>query len=70
MPNEGFVDPVASDVSSASLVAETVDGVTHRTRPTPIDPNGTLGLRSPNTDSGNQSTAQVAGGTNTGEHPE
>ena len=29
----------ASDVSSTPLVAETMDGVTHRTRPTPIKPN-------------------------------
>ena len=30
----------ASDVSSAPLVAETMDGVTHGTRPTPTEPNG------------------------------
>ena len=30
----------ASDVSSAPLVAKTVDGVTHGTRPTPTEPNG------------------------------
>ena len=30
----------ASNVSSAPLVAETVDGVTHGTRPTPTEPNG------------------------------
>ena len=53
----------ASDVSSAPLVAETVDGVTHETRPTPTEPNGARGLRSPNTDSRNQLTAQVASGT-------
>ena len=29
----------ASDVSSAPLVVETTDGVTHKTRPTPIEPN-------------------------------
>ena len=29
-----------SDVSSAPLVVETVDGVTHETRPTPIVLNG------------------------------
>ena len=30
----------ASDVSSAPPVAETIDGVTHETRPTPTEPNG------------------------------
>ena len=30
----------ASDVSSAPPVAETADGVTHETRPTPTKPNG------------------------------
>ena len=30
----------ASDVSSAPPVAETVDGVTHETQPTPSEPNG------------------------------
>ena len=30
----------SSDVSSAPLVAETVDGVTHETQPTPTEPNG------------------------------
>ena len=60
----------ASDVSSAPPVVETVDGVTHGTRPTPTKPNGAQGLRSPDVDSGNQPTAQVAGGTNMGEHPE
>ena len=29
----------ASIVSSTPLVAETVDGVTHKTRPTPTEPN-------------------------------
>ena len=29
----------ASDVSSAPPIAETMDGVTHRTRPTPTEPN-------------------------------
>jgi len=60
----------ASNVSSTPPVAETADGVTHETRPTPTEPNGSQGLRSPDTDSGNQPTTQVAGGTNTGEHPE
>ena len=30
----------ASNVSSTPLVAETTDGVTHGTRPTPTEPNG------------------------------
>ena len=30
----------ASVISSAPLVAETMDGVTHETRPTPTEPNG------------------------------
>ena len=60
----------ASNVSSAPPVAETVDRATHGTRPTPTKHNGAQGLRSPDTDSGNQPTAQVAGGTNTGEHLE
>ena len=47
----------ASDVSSAPPVTETADGVTYGTRPTPTEPNGAQGLRSPDTDSGNQSTA-------------
>ena len=29
----------ASDVSSAPPIAKTIDGVTHGTRPTPIEPN-------------------------------
>ena len=60
----------ASNVSSAPPVAETVDRATHGTRPTPTKHNGAQGLRSPDTDSGNQPTAQVVGGTNTGEHPD
>ena len=47
----------ASDVSSAPPVAETMDGVTHRTRPTPTESNRAQGLRSPDTDLGNQPTA-------------
>ena len=47
----------ASGVSSAPPAMETVDGVTQGTRPTPTEPNGAQGLRSPNTNSGNQSTA-------------
>ena len=60
----------ASDVSSTPPVAETTDGVTHGTRQTPTEPNGAQGLRSPDTDSGNQPTVQIVGGTNTDEHPE
>ena len=59
-----------SDVSLAPLVVKTMDRVTHKTRPTPTEPNGAQGLRSPDTDSGNQPTMQVTGETNTGEHPE
>ena len=39
----------ASGVSSAPLVVETADGVTHETQPTPTEPNGAQGLRTPNT---------------------
>ena len=60
----------ASDVSSAPPVAETMDGVTHGTRPAPTKPNGAQVLRSPDTDSRNQPTALVTSGTNTGKHPE
>ena len=60
----------ASNVSLAPPVAEITDGVTHRTRPTPAKPNRAQGLRSPDTDSGNQPTAWIAGGTNRGEHLE
>ena len=60
----------ASNVSSSPLVAETVDGVTHGTRPTPAKPNGAQRLRPPDINSGNQPTVQVADETNTGEHPE
>ena len=47
----------ASDVSSAPPVVETVDEVMHGTRPTPTEPNGAQGLRSPDADSGNQPAA-------------
>jgi len=60
----------ASDVSSTPLVAKTADEVTHETRPTPTEPNGARGLGPPDPDSGIQPTAQVVGGTNTGEHPD
>jgi len=46
----------ASDISSAPLVAKTMDGVMHGTKPTPTEPNGAQGLRSPDADSGNQPT--------------
>ena len=59
----------ASDVSLAPPVVETADGVMHETRPTPIEPCGAQGLRSPDVDSGKQPTAQVAGKTNMGTTP-
>ena len=37
----------ASVVSSAPLVVETEDGVTHETWPTPIKPQGVRGLKPP-----------------------
>ena len=42
----------ASVVSSTPLVAETTDGVTHKTRPTPTEPNGARGLEPPDPNSG------------------
>ena len=51
----------ASDVSSTPLVAETVDKMTHETRPTPTEPNGAQGLGPPDPNSGIQPT-----GSNTG----
>ena len=47
----------ASDISSAPPVAKTMDEVTHRTRPTPTEPNRAQGLRSPDVESENQPTA-------------
>ena len=47
----------ASDVSSTPPIAETTDGVTHETRPTPIEPNGAWGLRPPDPDLGVQPIA-------------
>ena len=41
----------ASVVSSAPPVAETMDGVTHKTQPTPTEPNGAQGLEPPDPDS-------------------
>ena len=46
----------ASDVSSTTLVAETVDGVTHKTWPTPTEPNGARGLEPSDPNSGIRST--------------
>ena len=37
----------ASDISSTPLVAETANGVTHETRPTPTEPYGAWGLGHP-----------------------
>ena len=37
----------ASVISSTPLVTETTDGVTHKTRPTPTEPNGARGLELP-----------------------
>ena len=42
----------ASDVSSTPPVAETMDRVTHGTRPSPAEPNGAQGLWSPDADWG------------------
>ena len=42
----------ASVVSSTPLVAKTMDGVTHKTWPTPTEPNGARGLELPDPDSG------------------
>ena len=39
----------ASNVSLAPPVVETTNGVTHEAQPTPTDPNGAQGLRTPNT---------------------
>ena len=43
-------------VSSAPLVAETEDRVTHETRPTPTEPHRARGLEPPNPKSGVQPT--------------
>ena len=42
----------ASVVSSAPLVAETEDGVTHEIWPTPTDPHRARGLKPPDSNSG------------------
>ena len=42
----------ASVVSSTPLVAETMDGVTHKTQPTLTEPNGARGLEPPDPNSG------------------
>ena len=46
----------ASDVSSTPPIAETTDGVTHETRPTPSEPNGAQGLELPGPYLGTRST--------------
>ena len=46
----------ASVISSTPPVVETMDGVTHETRPTPIEPNEAWGLEPPNPNSGIQLT--------------
>ena len=42
----------ASVISSAPLVVETEDRVTHETRPTPTEPHGARGLKLPDPNSG------------------
>ena len=42
----------ASVVSSTPPIAETVDGVMHKTRPIPTEPNGARGLKAPDPNSG------------------
>ena len=49
-------DIKASVISSTPLVAETMDGVTHKTWPTPTEPNGARGLEPPDPNSGIQPT--------------
>ena len=44
----------ASVVSSAPPVAETKDGITHETRPTPTEPHGAQGLEPPDPKSGDR----------------
>ena len=46
----------ASVVSSTPPVVKTVDGVTHKTQPTPTKPNRARGLKSPDPNSGIQLT--------------
>ena len=41
----------ASVISATPLVAEITDGVTHKTQPTPTEPNGAQGLEPPDPDS-------------------
>ena len=43
---------MASVVSSAPPFVETTDGVTHKTRSTPTEPNGAWGFEPPNPNSG------------------
>ena len=42
----------ASVVSSTPPIVETTDGVTYKTRPTPIEPNEAQGHKPPDPDSG------------------
>ena len=42
----------ASVISSTPPVVETTDGATHKTRPTPTEPNGVWRLEPPDPDSG------------------
>ena len=44
----------ASDVSSTPPIVETADGVTHKTWPTPTEPNRARGLEPPDLNSGMQ----------------
>jgi len=46
----------ASVISSIPPIVETLDGVMHKTQPTPTEPNGVWGLKPPDPDSGIQST--------------
>ena len=47
---------VASVISSTPPVAETTDGVTHKIRPTPTEPNRAQGLKPPDPSLGIQLT--------------
>ena len=46
----------ASVVTSVPPIVKIVDGVMHKTWPTPTEPNGARGLEPPNPDSGIQPT--------------
>ena len=60
----------SSVVSSTPLVAETMDRMTHKTQPTPTEPNGARGLELPGPYLGTRPTAQVAVRMDTGQHPD